>query len=99
MTVCALSSIELSAEERLYAERQEKTLAEYKTQLGKAFEHEERLKELTTKQAELNASLDLDKNERQVVAETPEAEEVIAVPSTFLARVTARSSADASMCP
>jgi hypothetical protein len=48
--------------------------------------------ELMTKQAELNASLDLDKNERQVVAETPETEEAKAVPSTFLSRVTAGSS-------
>jgi hypothetical protein len=43
-------------------------------QLGRPFEHESRLKELLAKQAELNAALDLDKHESQVVAEIPQAE-------------------------
>jgi hypothetical protein len=46
--------------------RAEKMLADYREQLGKPFEHETRLKELLTKQAALNAALDLDKGERQV---------------------------------
>jgi hypothetical protein len=54
--------------------QQEKALADYKVQMGRPFEHEERLKELMVKQAELNAALDLDKHEAQVVAEAPEGE-------------------------
>ena len=94
----ALRNLERQAEEeRLYAERQEKALAEYRAQLGKPFEHEQRMKELMTKQAELNASLDLDKSERQVVAETPETEEAKSVPSSFLARVQAGSPSEMTL--
>ncbi len=64
-------------------ERQEKALADFKAQLNKPFEHEARLRELLMKQAQLNAALDLDKHESQVVAEEPERE----VPSSFVARI------------
>jgi hypothetical protein len=61
-------------EEKRDVEQQEKALAEYKEQMGRPFEHEARLKELLAKQAQLNAALDLDKHEAQVVAEVPETE-------------------------
>jgi hypothetical protein len=54
-------------EEQGEIERQGKALTEYRTQLGRAFEHEARLKELLLKQAQLNACLDLDKHDAQIV--------------------------------
>jgi hypothetical protein len=81
-----LRSLDKRAEdERQDVERQEKALAEYKQQMGRPFEHEARLKELLAKQAQLNAALDLDKHEAQVVAEAPEAEK--AVSASFAARI------------
>jgi N12 class adenine-specific DNA methylase len=56
-------------------ERQEKALADYRTQLGRPFEHEGRLKDLLAKQAQLNACLDLDKHEGQIVDEPREPED------------------------
>jgi hypothetical protein len=53
-------------EERANLARAEKTLADFQEQLGRRFEHEARLNELIHRQGELNAALDLDKNERQV---------------------------------
>jgi hypothetical protein len=82
-------------EEKLEIERQEKALAQYKAQLGRPFEHEARLKELTVQQAQLNAALDLDKHETQTVAE-PQDEK--AVPASFAARVMAENRA-AEMAP
>jgi hypothetical protein len=41
-------------------------LADYRELMGKPFEHETRLKERLTRQADLNAALDLDKGERQI---------------------------------
>ena len=45
------------------------------SQLGRPFEHEARLKDLLAKQAQLNACLDLDKHEAQIVDEPREPEE------------------------
>jgi hypothetical protein len=56
----------LASEEKEQIERQEKALADYQAQLNRAFEHEEKLKELLARQAQLNAALDLDKGERQI---------------------------------
>ena len=56
-------------------ERQEKALADYLAQLGRPFEHEPRLKDLLAKQAQLNACLDLDKHEAQIVDEPREPED------------------------
>jgi hypothetical protein len=67
-------------------ERQDKALADYKLQLGRPFEHEARLKDLLAKQAQLNAALDLDKHEAQVLADDREPEEKN-VPAGFAARV------------
>ncbi|MGA7926380.1 MAG: hypothetical protein WCA20_10305 [Candidatus Sulfotelmatobacter sp.] len=44
----------------------EKALADYQVQADKPFDHEARMKELLVRQAQLNAALDLDKNETQV---------------------------------
>jgi len=70
-----LRSLDRLAEaERAETERQEKALADYQAQLGRAFEHEQRLKELLARQAELNAALDLGKNEHQVAQDAGETE-------------------------
>jgi hypothetical protein len=71
-----LRGLDRKAEEELHEfERQEKALADYRAQLNKPFEHEARLKDLLAKQAQLNAALDLDKHEAQVVADAPEPEQ------------------------
>jgi hypothetical protein len=87
-----LRSLDKRAEdEQRDIERHEKALADYKAQLNRPFEHEARLKELLAKQAQLNASLDLDKHDAQVVTEEPEK----AVPASFAARVLAQDRAGA----
>jgi len=48
-------------------QRLDKTIAEYRTQAERPFEHEARLKELLARQAEPNATLDLNKNDAQAV--------------------------------
>ena len=69
-------------EEQHEIERQEKALADYRAQLGRPFEHEARLKDLLAKQAQLNACLDLDKHEAQIVDEPREdIEPVLPAPS------------------
>jgi hypothetical protein len=73
-------------EEKQEIERQEKALTDYRAQLGRPFEHEAKLKDLLAKQAQLNAALDLDKHEAQVVAEAQEAPEK-SVPVGFAASV------------
>ena len=79
----ALRSLDRRAEEeQREIERQEKALADYQAQLGRPFEHEARLKELLVKQAQLNAALDLDKHEAQVVAEPREPEERAVPPAS-----------------
>jgi N12 class adenine-specific DNA methylase len=75
-------------DEQLEIEQQEKALADYFTQLGRPFEHEARLKELLAKQAHLNAALDLDKHETQIVPEEREGQEKL-VPAGFAARIRA----------
>ena len=68
-----LRSLERRAQdEQQEIERQEKALEDYRAQLGRPFEHEARLKDLLAKQAQLNACLDLDKHETQIVDEPPE---------------------------
>jgi hypothetical protein len=80
-------------EEQRDIERQEKALADYKVQLGRPFEHEAHLRELLAKQTQLNAALDLDKHEAQVVAEDRDTEEK-AVPAGFAARIQAEGRAE-----
>jgi N12 class adenine-specific DNA methylase len=79
-------------EERQDIERQEKALAEYGAQLNRPFDHEQRLKDLLLKQAELNSLLDLDKNERQVAKDDPQTEKEPA-PASFAARIRAEDRA------
>ena len=55
-------------EEKSRCELMEKALADYQEQLGRPFEHEERLRELLLKQQEISHQLDLDKGDTQVVA-------------------------------
>ena len=62
----------LADQEQERSARLEKNLAEYQAQANKPFDHESRMKELLARQAQLNAALDLDKNETQVA---PEAED------------------------
>jgi N12 class adenine-specific DNA methylase len=81
-------------EEQREIERQEKALADYRAQLGRPFEHDARLRELMAKQGELNAALDLDKHEAQVVAEDREPEDKT-VPASFAARIRAEDRATA----
>ena len=50
-------------------ERKEKALADYREQLGRPFDQEERLRELLVKQEDINRSLDLDKSDTQIVDE------------------------------
>jgi hypothetical protein len=54
------------ADERERADRAEKALRDFEEQAGRPHEHEERLKELLARQAQLDALLDLDKGERQI---------------------------------
>jgi hypothetical protein len=80
-----LRSLDRRAEdEQLEIQRQEKALTDYRTQLGRPFEHDARLKDLLARQAQLNACLDLDKHEAQIVDEPREAgegEPVMRVPA------------------
>jgi hypothetical protein len=62
-------------DEQQEIDRQEKVLADYRAQLGRTFKHEARLKDLLAKQAQLNACLDLDNHEAQVVDEPREPED------------------------
>jgi hypothetical protein len=62
----------LAAEQQSRVARAEKELVDYQEQAGRPFEHEERLKQLLTRQAELNSQLDLDKGDQQGVDSRPE---------------------------
>jgi hypothetical protein len=55
----------LATEQQNRVTRIEKELADYQSQADRPFEHEERLKELLTRQSELNSLLDLDKGDQQ----------------------------------
>ena len=56
----------LADQEQERSARLEKSLTDYQAEANKPFDHEARMKELLARQAELNAALDLDKNETQV---------------------------------
>ncbi|MFZ0888048.1 MAG: hypothetical protein WA005_06325 [Candidatus Binataceae bacterium] len=61
-----LRALDKAAEDEQHRiERLEKTLSDYQAQANRPFEHETRLKELLTRQAQLNAALDLDKSDAQ----------------------------------
>jgi hypothetical protein len=72
----------LASDEKDQIERQEKAAADYQVQLNRAFEHEEKLKELLARQQQLNAALDLDKGERQIAEAAHGTESDDKAPST-----------------
>jgi N12 class adenine-specific DNA methylase len=55
----------LAVDQHSRVARIEKELLDYQAQAERPFEHEERLKRLLTRQAELNSALDLDKGDQQ----------------------------------
>jgi len=68
-----LRSLEKDAEGvKATIEHREKELEDYNGQLNRPFEQEEKLRELVSKQQEMNSRLDLDKSETQVVEEREE---------------------------
>ncbi len=62
----------LADDQRSRVTRIEKDLADYQTQANRPFEHEERLKQLLARQAEINSLLDLDKGDQQGAAPVPD---------------------------
>jgi hypothetical protein len=62
----------LADDQRSRVARIEKELADYQTQANRPFEHEERLKQLLVRQAEINSLLDLDKGDQQGAAPVPD---------------------------
>jgi hypothetical protein len=58
----------LAADQQNRGARLEKELADYRVQTDRPFEHEDRLKRLLARQAELNSLLDLDKGDQQGAA-------------------------------
>jgi hypothetical protein len=83
-------------EEREESEREQKALAEYGEQMDRPFEHEARLKGLLARQAQLNAALDLDKNERQVAPEDSETQKEPA-PATFAEQIRQERAAELAL--
>jgi hypothetical protein len=83
-TVGTVQSIEhtLRSLERVATQQQEradylqKTLTDYQAQANRPFEHEERLKELLVRQAQVNSLLDLDKGERQIAEAASDRDDV-----------------------
>jgi hypothetical protein len=71
----------LADQEQERSTRMEKALADYYAQADKPFDHEARMKDLLARQAQLNAALDLDKNETQVA---PPAEDDIGLANDML---------------
>ena len=62
----------LAVEQQKRVTRIEKELADYRVQADRSFEHEERLKELLARQAELDSLLDLDKGDQQGAGPAPD---------------------------
>ena len=62
----------LATEQQNRVTRIEKELADYQSQADRPFEHEERLKQLLTRQSELNSLLDLDKGDQQAGDSAPD---------------------------
>jgi len=58
----------LADDQRNRVARIEKELTDYQTQANRPFEHEEHLKQLLARQAEINSLLDLDKGDQQGAA-------------------------------
>jgi len=72
----ALRSLDrLAGEQQNRVTSIEKELADYQQQADRPFEHDERLKQLLARQAELNSLLDLDKGDQQGAAPVPDQDE------------------------
>ena len=65
----------LAADQGSRVARIEKELADYQLQADRPFEHEERLKQLLARQAEIDSLLDLDKGDQQGAAPIPDKDE------------------------
>jgi hypothetical protein len=91
----------LAAEQRSGVARIEKELADYQSQADRPFEHEERLKGLLARQAEINALLDLDKGDQQGADSAPDLKEepdpARAAPAVPLGRAEVAKMAEAYM--
>ncbi len=72
----------LAVDQQSRVARIEKELADYQAQAERPFEHEERLKQLLTRQAELNSALDLDKGDQQGADSAPELKDDLDVSQT-----------------
>jgi hypothetical protein len=72
----------LAAEQQNRVARIEKELADYQSQADRPFEHEERLKQLLTRQSELNSLLDLDKGDQQAGDYAPDLKDDLQVGQT-----------------
>jgi len=71
-----------AADQQQQVQRLAKTLGGYQAQAHRPFEHEPRLKELLSRQAQLSAAFDLDKSDAQATETTPEPDfETAALPS------------------
>ena len=62
----------LAADQQNRVARIEKELADYQLQADRPFEHEERLKQLLARQAEIDSLLDLDKGDQQGADSAPD---------------------------
>jgi hypothetical protein len=62
----------LAAEQQNRVARIEKELRDYQSQADRPFEHEERMKQLLTRQSEINSLLDLDKGDQQGADSAPD---------------------------
>jgi hypothetical protein len=88
----------LAGEQQDRVVRIEKELADYLSQADRPFEHEERLKQLLTRQAELNSLLDLDKGDQQGAAPDKDEPEIgRAVPAASRGRDEVAKMAEAYM--
>ena len=65
----------LAADQGNRVARIEKELADYQLQADRPFEHEERLKQLLARQAEIDSLLDLDKGDQQGAGPVPDKDE------------------------
>jgi hypothetical protein len=65
----------LAADQGNRVARIEKELVDYQLQADRPFEHEERLKQLLARQAEIDSLLDLDKGDQQGAAPIPDKDE------------------------
>jgi hypothetical protein len=81
----------LATEQQNRVIRIEKELADYRSQADRPFEHEERLKQLLTRQSELNSILDLDKGDQQGADSGPDLKDEPDIGQTVAAKSRGRA--------